>query len=78
VHKGDAKYYLVFTGIDKLRAFLSGNRYGLNNAKVVQITGGWQSRCSMASSARSILPGVQEGWFTCLNFYHFSGRRRMA
>jgi hypothetical protein len=40
VHKGGPKYYLVFTGNHKLRTFLSGNRYGLNNAKVVQITAG--------------------------------------
>jgi hypothetical protein len=40
VHKSGPKYYLVFTGNHKLRAFLSGNRYGLNHAKVMQLTGG--------------------------------------
>jgi hypothetical protein len=52
VHKGGPKYYLVFTGNHKLRTFLKSNRYALNNAKVIEITGGAGTAKSAWGAAR--------------------------
>ena len=39
-HKSGVKRYLVFSGNNKLREFMSGTKYGLHHTKVMRITGG--------------------------------------
>ncbi len=40
VHKSGPKVYLVFNGNNKLREIISASRYGLQNTKMMRLTGG--------------------------------------
>lgn len=39
-HRSGTKVYMIFSGNNRLREIMSASRYGLNNAKVLRITGG--------------------------------------
>jgi hypothetical protein len=40
LHKSGPKIYIVFKGNNKLRTMMSASRYGLQNSKIMRITGG--------------------------------------
>lgn len=40
VHKSGPKVYMIFNGNNRIREIMSASKYGLNNAKILKITGG--------------------------------------
>ena len=40
IHKAGPKFYMIFSGNQKLREIISGSRYALNHSKILRVTGG--------------------------------------